>query len=177
MSKPLGATFVDTESEKPDETRLSRKPVPREESKDRVQDPTARVVSQMRANKHTLLLGKTVLTEESLITNRVYLDKILKRKGGEDEDEESSGRADRSEQDAGSSTKKKARIERRSSAEKKPDVSGARDSNGGDAGKGKRVQVKKEDEEFYENENTVAPENVLRMVDKSLVETPEKERA
>lgn len=156
VPRPLGATFVDTELQRPNVTRLSRKAVLREESADNIQDPTTKVVIQCQKIKRPLMLGKNVLTEDSLNNGQVYLDKILKRKGttdgeteGEDDDETSfSSRADKGT--------KKARLDTGSS-------SGS-----------KRSKRSKEDEDFYNNENTVKPENVLRMVDPSLADTPDR---
>lgn len=157
VPRPLGATFVDTELQRPSETRLSRKPIPRQDSaaatngagkKDGVkEDPTVRIVAELAKNKQLLMLGKHVLTEESLVTSRVYLDRILKRKGGDEE----YGSGDEMEVDDvfERRNEKKARIER-------------------DDERGKYRRD-------FDEENTVRPENVLRMVDSSLVDTPIKD--
>lgn len=138
----------------------------------------------MRSHKQPLMLGKTILTEESLIKNRVYLDRILKRKG---DDEDDDGGADAE----GGKETKKARIERsngdgglaNSGTNNNSNSSNGRGSGVGSGSKigtprggkgGGNDKRAREDEDFYNNENTVRPENVLRMVDSSLVDTPEK---
>lgn len=161
VPRPLGATFVDTELQRPSETRLSRKAIPRADpaspgaGKDGSVhvDPTVALVQRLAGTKQALMLGKHVLTEESLVTNRVYLDRILKRKGGEDESDEDVAVDGEGE---GGKEKKKARIDR-----------------------GNSISVKAQSErekggEFYNEENTVKAENVLRMVDSSLVDMPNR---
>lgn len=171
VPRPLGATFVDTELQRPSETRLSRKPIARQnavsgpiDKSQKGQDPTAVIVAELASKKQPLMLGKHVLTEESLVTNRGYLDRILKRKGGGEND----GSGDEMDVDgerpgSGNEKKKKARIERDDEDEEKY------------RGEYEKQRNSHKREREFDDENTVRAENVLRMVDSSLVDNLEKD--
>lgn len=135
--KPLGPTFVDTESQRQNAPVMGRKLIPRDASHSTGPgDPIEAIVDTNCQNKKPLMLGKNVISESYLETSTVYLEKILKRERDTTNEPEDSKHA------------------------KKPR---------------KDFRIKFEGEEEGDtNEDTVKPENVLRMVDSSLVDTPEK---
>lgn len=141
VNRPLAATFSDTELQRPNSTRLSRKQTLREdrpEVKGSRMDPIKAIVLAHHKTKRTLMLGKTPLSEDTFNTSKGDLDKFLKREREHTTEPEESFKGS-----------KKAKIE----------------------------NVKSErDNELYTNEHTVRPENVLMMVDSSLVDTPERRR-
>ncbi|CAN6670558.1 hypothetical protein TRVA0_043S00518 [Trichomonascus vanleenenianus] len=130
VTKPLGATFVDTESEKPNFMGTHREVPSRDNSNSTPADPAIKIVNTHSQQKAELTLGKNVISETGLENGTVYLEKILKR-------------------------------ERETTTEPEDN---------------KEVKKQKKDlmGEGEVNEDTVRPENVLRMVDSSLVDTPEK---
>lgn len=137
VSRPLAATFSDTELLRPNYTRLSRKPIARDDSENSCLDPVKEIVLSHRKSRRPLLLGKTVLNEETLGDSK----ETLLQKRGRDATTE-----------------------------------GAEEFHGKGSAKKPRIEKSERDNELYTNENTVRPENLLMMVDSSLVDTPERRR-
>lgn len=136
IQKPLGATFEDTESQRPGYTGSSRKRPSRDDAEGKQLAPAAAIVKRQNEKRVPLMLGKNVITDSTIDGGTVYMEKILKR--------ERETTADPEEHKEAKKQKKELRI--KFEGEEEEDV----------------------------NEDTVKPENVLRMVDSSLVDTPEK---
>lgn len=164
VSRALAATFSDTELQRPNSSRLSRPPTRRvdnvELSGTRA-DPVALLVQAHGQAKRPLVLGKSVLSETGIGLGRGgVLDKYLKKRErdrtgeGENGEKKDGEEEDGAEERSGSgSSAKKARTD-----------------------KGKKKVRSARDSELYHMEDTVRPENLLMMVDSSLVDTPERRR-
>lgn len=146
VSRPLGATFIDTETQRPSSARLARKPTAREDQDGGPADPVREIVLSHRKSRRPLLLGKTVLSED-VLGGGTAAGALLAKRVRDSPTEPSASTTAVGADGVTASAKKRARTEKT-----------------------------QRDNELYTNEDTVRPENVLMMVDSSLVDTPERRR-